>query len=294
MVDQTKIATWEEGKTIEEGQNKKPIHICYICGNEGFVPVGQGLYRCYRDTCVYRDTRGLVGGELPKRICYVCGRVGELLDLKGEYKGFPIFRCVNNSFCTHKLIKKIKIIYTDQGIIKYEKNSPKNQPPIFLNQQELEELKQQELKERIEQLKDPKYKPTLIEFMILALQEKPHSHEELSSRFKILLSTVKSTVPYGIKKQGYFVETIMGKDKILRYKIKDFKEKETKMKETIIKEKQTKLTVAQQRAYDKLTFEWQTAKQIGEYCDTLNRVMNLKKVEMKEENKEYSYRKIKD
>lgn len=305
MVDLKKVATWEDGKTQYDGKvtDKKPEHLCYICGNEGFTPVGQGLYRCYRETCVYRDERGLVGGELPKRICYVCGRVGELMDRAGNYKGVPLFRCVNNSFCSNKLIKGVKLLYTDQGVIKYIKyprGMLKDQPLQFLNQLELEELKQVELKERIEQLKDPSYKPTLIEFITLALQEKWYSHQELAEKFKANLSTVKSTVPSVIKKQGYNVITGYNKDKVLIYKIEEFKkeqpstvqeQKVTQVPEEGIKNpggvgneaqkdspvviKDIKLSATQKRALGKLTTEWQNYKVLGEYKDVLGKLVSL-------------------
>jgi hypothetical protein len=169
--------------------------------------------------------KGLVGTTLKKKVCYVCGRVGELLENRGKYKGLELFRCFNNNFCTDKLIKgynkEVKLIYTNQGVIKYQKKASKEEQPIFLNQEELAELKQVELKERQAQLQDPKYKPTLIEFFTLALQEKYYSVEELAVKFKANLSTVKSTIPYQIKKQGYNVINIMGEDKVLRYKIED-------------------------------------------------------------------------
>jgi hypothetical protein len=229
MVEETKVASWEEGKTQYEGKVvKRPDHLCYICGNEGFTPVRGGLYRCYREMCIYRDERGLTG-EIPKRICYVCGRVGETMDKAGEYKGVSLYRCVNNSFCTNKLIKGVKLLYTDQGVIKYTqypRGTLKDHPLVFLNQLELEELKKQELKERIEQLKDPTYKPTLIEFCCLALQEKWHTHEELSLRFKANISTIKSTVPSIIKKQGFNVITKYNENKVLMYKIEEFKQEQ--------------------------------------------------------------------
>ena len=38
---------------------RKSKHKCYICGNEGFVYVGQEQYRCYREVCMYRDLRSV-------------------------------------------------------------------------------------------------------------------------------------------------------------------------------------------------------------------------------------------
>jgi len=179
--------------------------------------VGQGLYRCYRETCVYRDNKGLVSGDLPRKVCYVCGRVGETHDRIGDYRGVPIFRCENNMFCQLKLIRGIKVVYTDQGVYKYIKG--KEGQLSSLTQPELEELKQEELKERLQQIADKKYKPTLIEFITLALQEKYYTIEELANKFKANLSTVKSTVPYQIKKQGFNVVTKYSENKVLMYKV---------------------------------------------------------------------------
>jgi len=142
-----KDSDWEVGKTGCVGA--KPKHLCYICGNEGFVPVGQGLYRCYREVCVYRDNKGLVNGALKKKICYVCGKFGETHKEIGEYKEIPLFRCNNNMLCQTKLIKGIQMIYADTGVYKYDREAPKDQPPVLLTDKELKELKVQELKEKM-------------------------------------------------------------------------------------------------------------------------------------------------
>jgi len=243
-VNNSKIAKeWVEGKTIYEGPvTKKPQHLCYICGNEGFVSVGQGLYRCYRETCVYRDSKGLVTGELAKKVCYVCGRVGETHERKGTYKGLDLFRCSNNILCQLKLIRGIKLIYTDTGVYKYDNKSPKDQPPIALTDNELKLLKIQELKDRMEQIQDKKYKPSTIELVTISLQEKYYAIQELADKLNVPFTTVRAIIPYQIKKAGYNVSTITGEDKILKYKIEEFKAVEVKKEEqpVVVKTKVSK------------------------------------------------------
>lgn len=225
------METVVNNKKVEINNYKDPPkfkHTCYICQNEGYEYVGQGLYRCYREVCIYRDTKGLVLGKLTKRVCYVCGRVGEIHDHIGNYRGLDLFRCSNNNFCNLKLIRGIKILYTDKGVYKYNKNSPKEEQPILLNDGEMRELKKQELKERLAQLQDPKYKPTLIEFCTISLQEKFYTHEELANKFKANLVTVKGVVPTQIKKQGYSVISRYRENtQIMEYKIEDLSVKTT-------------------------------------------------------------------
>lgn len=210
-----------ENATQTQTAYKQPFkHTCYVCGNEGFIYVGQDHYRCYRDMCVYRDYKGLATEELTKRVCYVCGRVGENHFNIGDYRGIKLYRCSNNNYCQMKLVKGVKLLYTNEGVYKYSKRNPKDVSLIMLNAEELEELKKQEIKERLEQLQDPSYKPTLIELFILSLQGKWCTIDELATKYKANLATTKSTIPYQIRKQGYIVNTKV-ENNVTHYKIED-------------------------------------------------------------------------
>jgi DNA-directed RNA polymerase specialized sigma24 family protein len=196
-----------------EIQEKNYKHTCYVCGNEGFVRVGPNLYRCYRDTCVYRDTHNY-GEEVKKKICYICGKEGETHIEVGNYRGFILYRCQNNYYCTSKFFnKKLKYFYTKEGVYKYLslkqfRNTPQELlPPLEkLNNQELEELKKQELQDKLEYAKSANYKPTAKEGIILALQEKACKIDELATKLKISSSTVKSYITFTLKKEGYKID----------------------------------------------------------------------------------------